>query len=127
MGPLAGKTLVATHIDSWEVNSQNWTPRFAEEFRRRRGYDLLLFLPAMTGRVMDSVEVSERFLWDLRQTISELVLESYAGHFRDLAHQHGLRLTIEAYTTCPVDEMAYAGRADEPMGEFWSWTKYGAA
>ena len=45
----------------------------------------------MTGRVVDSVEVSERFLWDLRQTISELVLENYAGHFRDLAHRYGLR------------------------------------
>ena len=73
------------------------------------------------------MEVSERFLWDLRETISELLLENYAGRFHDLAHRHGLRLSIEAYNTCPCDEMAYAGRADEPMGEFWSWSKYGAA
>lgn len=125
--PLVGKSLVATHIDSWEVGSQNWTPLFREEFQKRRGYDLLPFLPVMTGLVVESMEVSERFLWDLRQTISELVLENYAGYFRELAHQHGLRLSIEAYTGCPVDEMAYAGRADEPMGEFWSWAKYGAA
>ena len=125
--PLVGKSLVATHIDSWEVGSQNWTPLFREEFQKRRGYDLLPYLPVMTGRVVESMEVSERFLWDLRQTISELVLENYAGYFRELAHRHGLRLSIEAYTTCPVDEMAYAGRADEPMGEFWSWAKYGAA
>ena len=119
--PLAGKTLVATHIDSWEVGSQNWTPAFREEFRRRRGYDPLPFLPVMTGRVVDSLEVSERFLWDLRQTISELVVENYAGRFRELAHQHGLRLSIEAYDV-PCDDMTYAGQADEPMGEFWSWT-----
>jgi len=121
------KALVATHIDSWEVGVQNWTQGFREEFKQRRGYDLLPFLPVMTGRVVGNVEVSERFLWDLRQTISELLLDSYAGHFRDLAHEQGLRLTIEAYHTCPVDEFAYAGRADEPMGEFWSWGKYGAA
>jgi alpha-L-rhamnosidase len=127
VGPLAGRTLVSTHIDSWEVNSQNWTPRFREEFRVRRGYDMLKFLPVMTGRVVESIEVSERFLWDLRETISELVLRNYAGHFRELAHRHGMRLSIEAYTTCPTDEMEYAGRADEPMGEFWSWSKYGAA
>ena len=125
--PVVGKSLVATHIDSWEVGSQNWTPRFREEFQKRRGYDLMPFLPAMTGRVVDGVEVSERFLWDLRQTISDLVLENYAGCFRELAHRQGLRLSIEAYSSCPVDEMAYAGRADEPMGEFWSWAKYGAA
>ncbi len=40
-GPLAGKTLTTTHIDSWEVHTQNWTPLFREEFRRRRGYDML--------------------------------------------------------------------------------------
>lgn len=118
--------LVATHIDSWEVGSQNWTARMPEEFARRRGYDLRPYLPVIAGYIVESREVSERFLWDFRQTIGELVLDNYAGRFRELAQQHGLRLTIEAYTTCPVDELAYAGRADEPMGEFWSWSKYGA-
>ncbi|HPA20204.1 MAG TPA: glycosyl hydrolase [Verrucomicrobiae bacterium] len=131
-GPLAGKTLVSTHIDSWEVGSQNWTPKLRDEFRARRGYDMLPFMVAMTGAVVDSLEVSERFLWDLRQTISELLLENYAGAFHDMARAQGLRLSIEAYTTCPTDEMAYAGRCDEPMGEFWSWKLggpggYGAA
>jgi len=127
VGPLAGKTLVSTHIDSWEVGSQNWTADFRREFQRRRGYDPLPLLPIVTGYVLDSAETSERFLWDMRQTISELLLENYAGHFRELAHRHGMRLSIEAYTNCPCNELAYAGRADEPMGEFWSWTKFGAA
>lgn len=127
VGPLTGKTLVSTHIDSWEVGSQNWTGRFREDFKRLRGYDLLPFLPVMTGRIVDSSEVSERFLWDLRQTISDLLLENYAGHFRELAHKNGIRLSIEAYNTCPCDELSYAGRADEPMGEFWSWAKFGEA
>jgi hypothetical protein len=118
---LAGKTLVATHIDSWEVGSQNWTPGFREEFQRLRGYDLLPYLPAMTGRVVDSLEVSERFLWDLRQTISDLLVENYAGRFRELAHRHRMRLTVEAYGDGPYADMAYAARADEPMAEFWSW------
>ena len=125
MGPLisdvggaAGKTLVATHIDSWENGSQNWTTRMREEFQKRRGYDLLPFLPTLSGRVVESLEVSERFLWDLRQTVSDLVVENYAGHMEKLAQQHGLRLSIEAYGG-PCDDMTYAGRADEPMCEFW--------
>jgi hypothetical protein len=122
-----GKALVATHIDSWEVGVQNWSAKFADEFRKRRGYDPLPFLPVMTGLVVDGVEVSERFLWDLRQTIAELILDNYAGRFHERAKAHGMRLTIEAYHTCPVDELAYAGRCDEPMGEFWSWGRYGAA
>jgi hypothetical protein len=127
VGPLAGTTLAWTHIDSWEVGTQNWTDGFREEFKRRRGYDILPLLPVMTGLVVDSLEISERFLWDLRQTISELLLENYAGHFRQLAHDNGLKLSIEAYTTCPTDEMSYAGRCDEPMAEFWQWKKYQAA
>jgi hypothetical protein len=127
--PLAGrgKTLVSTHIDSWETGSQNWTPRFRGEFKRLRGYDPLRFLPVMTGQVVDNLEVSERFLWDIRKTVDDLLLENYAGRFRKLANRHGLRLSIEAYSGEPSEDMAYGGRADEPMGEFWSWSRYGAA
>jgi hypothetical protein len=125
-GPLAGRTLVATHIDSWETGSQNWTPHFREEFQRRRGYDLLPYLAVVAGRVVESVEVAERFLWDWRQTISELMVDNYAGHLAALAHQHGLRLSIEAYGNMTCDNLAYAGRADEPMGEFWSSPAFGA-
>ena len=122
-----GKTLVSMHIDSWEVGSQNWTPRFREEFRRLRGYDPLPWLPVMRGRVIDNLEVSERFLWDLRQTINDLLVENYAGHFRELARRNGIRLSIEAYDGSPTDDMMYAGQADEPMAEFWSWGRFGAA
>lgn len=126
-GPLVGKSFVATHIDSWEVGSQNWTTRLPEEFINRRGYELRPFLPVMTGRVVDSLEVSERFLWDLRQTVADLLLENYAAVIRDVARQSGLRLSIEAYGDGPLLDMAFAGRADEPMAEFWSWAKFGAA
>jgi hypothetical protein len=124
---LVPKTLVSTHIDSWEVGSQNWTAHFREEFRKRRGYDPLPFLPVVTGRVVDSLEISDRFLWDLRQTVSDLLVENYAGRFRELAHRHGMRLSIEAYDQCPCSQLAYAGQADEPMAEFWSWARFGEA
>ncbi len=114
-----GPGLVATHIDSWENGSQNWTPRMREEFQKRRGYDLFPFLPVFTGRVVESLEVSERFLRDLRQTVSELVVENYAARTRELAHANGLRFTVEAYGS-PCDFIPYGGQADEPMGEFWS-------
>jgi hypothetical protein len=118
VGPAAGKTLVATHIDSWENGAQNWTARMREEFKTRRGYDPLIYLPAITGRVVDTLEISERFLWDLRQTVSDLVVENYAGHMATLARKNGLRLSIEAYGG-PSDDITYGGRAEEPMGEFW--------
>ncbi len=119
VGPGAGKTLSYTHIDSWEVHSQNWSPRLREEFQKRRGYDPLPLLPTMTGRVVGSLEVSERFLWDLRKTIAELLNENYAGRLQELAHKHGMQLSIEAYGDGPFDDLSYAGRADSPMSEFW--------
>jgi len=117
-GAAAGKTLVSTHIDSWENGSQNWTAAMREEFEKRRGYNLRPYLPVLTGRVVGSLEISERFLWDLRRTVSELVVEKYARGLRELANARGLRLSIEAYGS-PCDNLPYAGEADEPMCEFW--------
>ncbi len=115
---LAGKVLVATHIDSWENGSQNWTSSMREDFMKRRQYDLLPFLPVFAGYVVDTPEITERFLWDFRRTVSELVLDHYVRRIRDLANQHHLRLTAEAYH-CPCDFFEYAGIVDEPMSEFW--------
>ena len=123
-----GRTLVATHIDSWECNGHNWTPKLREEFKKRRGYDLWGYLPVFTGRVVESLEISERFLWDLRQTYCDMVADNYAGTFRRLANENGLRLTIEPYGAgCPTDNLAYGAQADEPMAEFWSWNKFDIA
>ena len=51
----------------------------------------------MTGRVIERMVVSERFLWDMRMTIAELVADYYAGRMEKLAKAHGMRLSIEAY------------------------------
>lgn len=118
-GHSASAGLVATHIDSWENGSQNWSPKMREEFRARRGYDLFAYFPVLTGRVVENEQVSERFLRDVRQTISELIIDNYAGQMRELAHAAGLRFTVEAYGG-PCDAIPYAGRSDEPMGEFWT-------
>ena len=107
------------HLDSWEMGAQNWTGAFRAEFQRRRGYDLLRYLPAMTGRVVDSREISERFLWDLRQTAQELVIENHAEHLKALGRRHGLGLSIEPYDMNPCADMSLGAVADVPMGEFW--------
>ncbi|MFA6240814.1 MAG: glycosyl hydrolase [Candidatus Hydrogenedentales bacterium] len=118
VGPDAGKVLVRTHIDSWENGAQNWTAAMRDEFQKRRGYDLVPYLPTLSGRVVGSLAISERFLWDFRLTISDLLLDNYASHLRELSSEHGVGLSIEAYGG-PCDDLRYAGRADEPMGEFW--------
>jgi hypothetical protein len=139
-GPLAGKSLTATHIDSWEVGTQNWTPLFRQEFQRRRGYDPLLWLPCLTDSARAKVNgkaattyahqigdaaASARFRWDFNQTVSELLAENYSGRIEELARQHGLRYSLEGYNLPFGDEFTYTARADEPMTEFWTATKFG--
>ena len=115
-----GRGLTTLHFDSWEMSSQNWSGRFREEFRQRRGYDLLRFLPVMLGRVVDNVEVSERFLWDLRRTAQELLIENHAYRLKELGRQHKLTLSIEPYDLNPASDLALGSAADVPMCEFWS-------
>jgi hypothetical protein len=119
IGPLAGKSINGSLIDSYEVFSQNWTPRFREEFRKRRGYDLLPYLPVITGRVVGSIEESERFLWDFRRTVADLFAENYYGYFAELCRRNGLKFYTEPYGNGFFDDLQCGGLADIPMGEFW--------
>ena len=112
--------LTMIHFDSWEMSSQNWSKNFRDDFQKRRGYDPLLYLPVMTGRIVQNLEISERFLWDLRQTAQELVVENHALRLKELGHRHGLKLSIEPYDMNPTADLNLGSAADVPMCEFWS-------
>ncbi len=106
------------HIDSYEAGSQNWTPKMKEEFRRRNGYDITLYLPVLIGRVVDSDLSSERFLWDFRQTVCDMFTENYYEHFRDLCHAAGKEFSIEPYgNNGTLNSVASAAASDLPMAE----------
>lgn len=120
VGPRAGKHGWTTvHLDSWEMGAQNWTPKFREEFKKRRMYDPQPFLVTFSGRAVGSVELSERFLWDVRVTAQELVLENYAGHLKTLGRKHGFEISIEPYDMNPCADLDLGAVADVPMCEFW--------
>ena len=123
MGSLAGKTFTTLLIDSYEVGCQNWTPCFRQEFQRRRGYDLIPYLLAFTGRIVDSTATTERFLWDVRRTIADLFADNYYGYFTQLCHERGLKAAFEAYVG-PYSIMDCSAAADLPMGEFWNGGAY---
>jgi hypothetical protein len=113
------KTLLSTHIDSWEIGDQNWTALFPEEFHKRRGYSILPWLPALSGRILGDAARTERFLWDVRETIGNLVVENYAAEARCIAGANGLRLSIEGYDADPTNQILYGAQADVPQAEFW--------
>jgi hypothetical protein len=107
--------------DSWELGGVNWTANFAEEFRRRRGYDLRPYLPVLAGAIVDSREISNRFLNDFRKTIGDCVADNHYGVLATLAHEHGLGIHPESGGPHggPFDALKCLGRNDFPMTEFW--------
>ncbi len=123
LGPLMGKRGL-THLlsDSWEAGVQNWTPGFLGEFRRRRGYDAVPWMPAMIGHVVENAELSDRFLWDVRRTIADLVADHHYGTIAERLRARGMALYSEAPgigLPITADQLQSKGRVDIPMGEFW--------
>lgn len=112
--------LTTLHMDSWEMGAQNWNATFSKEFQRRRGYDPLPYFPVYAGLVVESTEKSERFLWDLRLTSQELIIENHAEHAKKVAHRYGLNLSIEPYDMNPAADLDLGAVADIPMCEFWN-------
>lgn len=122
LGPLWGKGLGHVLIDSWEAGMQNWTEEMPAEFRKRRGYDLTPYLPALTGRVVASAEVSDRFLWDFRRTLADMWAEYHFGLLTEMLHQQGIKTYAEAAGVSleiPEDTLLNKSKVDIPMGEFW--------
>ncbi len=117
---LAQQVLKIFHVDSWECGSQNWSPVFRAAFKKRRGYDLLPYLPAMAGVPVETVGQSEQFLHDVRATIAELINENFYAVLKKLAHAKGCQFTAESVApTMLSDGMLHYQQADIPMGEFW--------
>lgn len=117
---LAKSVLKCFHVDSWECGSQNWSPIFRTEFKRRRGYDPLPYLPVMAGVPIESVSTSERFLHDLRQTIAELINDKFYHTLANLARENNLEFSAESVAPTMVsDGMLHYKTVDVPMGEFW--------
>jgi hypothetical protein len=123
-GPLAGRALKYLHTDSWEVEVANWTPTLREEFRKRRGYDLLPWLPVIAGKLVNSREESNRFLSDFRRTMGDLAIDHHYRLFKKGAHRHGLLIHPESGGphAVPIDAQQCLGFNDAPMSEFWAWS-----
>jgi hypothetical protein len=108
--------------DSYEMGSQNWTDGFAATFHQRYGYDPTPWLPTLTGRVVGSADLSDRFLWDLRRLVADHIATDYVGGLRDLCRPHGLQLWLENYGHWgfPAEFLQYGGQSDRIGGEFWA-------
>lgn len=117
---LAKRVLKFMHVDSWECGSQNWSENFLSEFQKRRGYDLTPYLLVYTGIPIESAEKTESILFDIRQTIAELVVDVFYETLADFAKKHDCEFSAECVSpTMMSDGMMHYKKVDRPMGEFW--------
>jgi hypothetical protein len=119
--PYLHTTLVNLATDSWELGGTNWTGRLQTEFRNRRGYDPISYLPIVAGRILDDRGTSERFLNDLRRTIGDLVTDHY-DHFAERAKQYGLGIQAESGGPhgAPFDGLETFRSSAVPQTEYWA-------
>ena len=124
VGPLMGKKGLQYVInDSWEAGTANWTDAMVAEFAKRRGYDLRHWLPVLTGRVVESSQDSERFLWDFRKTLSDLLTEYHYDQITEILHQRGMGHYGESHEEGRAfigDGMEVKRSNDVPMSAMWT-------
>ncbi|MCP5109966.1 MAG: glycosyl transferase family 2, partial [bacterium] len=125
VGPLDQTALKYVYACSYELRGSTWTPDFAEQFRKRRGYDITPYLPVLAGAQVGGHEVTERFRHDYRKTVGELLVDAFYRINREEANKRGLRFVAEAggpglpLHQVPVDALQAQGAVDIPRGEFW--------
>jgi len=125
-----GKTFQRLEIDSYEAGGQDWTADMPEEFQKRRGYDMLTWLPVAAGVTIGDKTGSSQFMKDWRETVSDLFAEYYYGYMSLLAHEHGLKLLVQPYGTgggsgrfdpINTDKICRQLAVDDPVSaEFWT-------
>ena len=117
-----GNPVYSVHTDSWESNIHTWSSHFREEFEKRRGYSMTKWLPVLTsGLVVGSAEESDRFLWDVRRTMADLIRDNFYGEMRRMCHESGVLFQSEAAgrQMFMYDPINYNSMTDISVGEFW--------
>jgi len=124
VGPLMGKRgLQYVVTDSWEAGAENWTDDMIAEFTRRRGYDPHPWLPVLTGHVVESAEASDRFLWDFRRTIADLIAENHYDQITASLKERGMARYSESHESgraIIADGMEVKRSAAVPMSAMWT-------
>ncbi len=127
VGPeLMGKRGIRYVInDSYEAGAQNWTDNMIADFSRLRGYDPTPWLPVLAGRVVVSSEASDRFLWDFRRTLSDLMAEEHYHTLEDVLHERGMGHYGESHESgraLIADGMEVKKYNEVPMSAMWTQT-----
>jgi len=114
--------IVALEDDSYEGGRGNWTRTLPEEFKKRRGYDILQYLPVFAGEPIGDPLTRGRVMRDHQQTVVDMVADNYFARHKELCDQNGFELYCES-TNYPWyghnGPQWFGSKVDINMGEFW--------
>jgi hypothetical protein len=122
-GLMGSKGLQYMVLDSYEAGHMNWSKDFPAEFQKRRGYDLIKWIPVLTGRIVNSLEASEKFLWDFRKTIGEMIAENHYDVIGEELHKRGMKRYTESHEGGRIylaDGMDVKRYSEIPMSAMWT-------
>ena len=122
-GLMGSKGLKYMITDSWEAGTQNWTDNMIKEFTLRRGYDMIPWLPVLTGHIVESAGASDRFLWDFRKTLSDLLVENHYDQLTEILKARGMARYTESHEGGRAfigDGMEVKRKAAIPMSATWT-------
>lgn len=109
--------------DSYEAEHENWTPAMFQEFQTRRGYNLVPWLPVLTGAIVGSPEQSDAFLRDWIMTLGDLIASNYTLISTIAKEEYGMKGRYseahEANRVYTVDGMDVKETAEVPMSAMW--------
>jgi hypothetical protein len=122
-----GTSFQTLEFDSMELDGFTpWSEIMAAEFERRAGYTVIRYLPLLAGWKLSDEDAGERFLYDWRKLVSDLLIDSHYAAARKFLAAYGLKLIAEAggpgppiWDSNPVDGIKALGAVDIPRGEFW--------
>ena len=120
-GDMAGTVLTQLETDSWECGGMNWSEGFAADFKRYNGYGIFKYLPVVAGKIVESREVSNAFLADLRKTIAHCVSENHYRTFAENAAKYNIGIQPECSGphAGPLDGITNYSHSEITMSEFW--------
>ena len=120
MTPAERQGLYGIEDDSWESGGTSWTKLFPEQFKKLRGYDLIRWLPTLTGKNMGETETLG-VKRDFYRTIADLVAKKHYARLGELAHKNNLVAFGEPAgpNTSQLDLMQDCNGVSIAMGEYW--------
>lgn len=119
-GDNAGSVFKYIETDSWECGPMNWTQKMPEEFKKLNGYDIMPWLPAMLGEIVESADATEKFAADLRKTTSHLVMKNFYGRLGERIRARGLKYESEPTNEASLkDQISLYMKTDIPQDEIW--------